>query len=154
SMKKDLKDDLPIERDARSLMDPDRSPVLTRDEKWVMKPTKPFNAGDRRFHGFLPPGWPRTTSMPEGHNNPDCDDFFNGYALTRFVRYVAWAYLDLPGDHPARNGARRMAELIRKRLENPDLLILAGLVDLSTMDDPSEVAKTIVDRFVGKPYGS
>ena len=144
---------LPLERDARALMAPEESSILTKDERWVMRPAFAFDAGARRFHGTLPPGWPKAASMPKGDDNPDRDDFFHGYAMSRFVRYVAWAHLALAGGDPARAGAARVAELVRARLANPRLLVLAALVDLSEVEgDARALFDPFVLRFAGAVY--
>jgi hypothetical protein len=156
ALRADLADDsLPLERDACALLHPDDAPMLTKDEVWVVRPFAPLDAGARRFHGFLPAGWPKTASMAPGDDNPERDDFFHGYVMGRFVRYLAWAHLELPGGDAARTGAARVGVLLRERLANPELLILAGIVDLASFhavdeDDPTAVdADTIARAFIG-----
>jgi hypothetical protein len=146
-MRADLADHtLPLERDVRTLMDPESAPVLTRDEVWVVRPFPALDAGKRSFDGYLPPGWPKAATMLEGDDNPDRDDFFQGYAIGRFARYIAWCALELPGGDPARAGAVRIAQLLRERLRNPDLLVLAAVVDLAGFD---LTASQILQRRVG-----
>ena len=146
ALRADLRDDsLPLERDARILVDPPgEAAVLTRDETWVIRPFPPLDAGARHFRGFLPAGWPQ----PASGAAPDRDNAFHGYAVSRFARYVAWAHLALPGDHPAHRGAARIGTLLRERLANPELLVLAGIVDLSPLDESSS---QIAGRALGIP---
>ncbi|MBL0217624.1 MAG: hypothetical protein IPQ07_27585 [Myxococcales bacterium] len=165
ALRADLSDPtLPLERDARLLLDPEASPILTRDVVWALRPAVAFDAGRRRFHGELPAAWPVPASAPDDDRKPDRDDQFHGYAMSRFVPYLAWAQLALPGGDPARRGAARVGELIRARLANPELLVLAALLDLTDYDnsafkttprpDASAVFAMMRERFGSIPYVS
>ncbi|MBL9014757.1 MAG: hypothetical protein JNL83_11305 [Myxococcales bacterium] len=162
ALRADLPDGkLPLERDARTLLDPDRASVLTIDAPWVMRPAPGFDASKRTFDGVLPNGWP--VPHRDGRDGaPDADDVFHGYALSRFTRYLAWAHLALPGEAPARAGAARVGALVHARLAAPQLLVLAALVDLTRYDnaafassptrDAAATFAAIKQRFAGMPY--
>lgn len=145
----------PFHIDVRLLSDPDAFPMLTKDETWVVRPYKGFQSSVSYMRGFIPPGWPKHSCMGDEDRRPDIEAAFSGFVLRYFLRFVPWGHLELPVGHPLRKGLHRMSELVRERLQNPELLLLAGAVDLSEQTDPERLAAAfddLVERFDAEPY--
>ncbi|MDX9723931.1 MAG: hypothetical protein RBU37_24490 [Myxococcota bacterium] len=154
-LREELRGQRPYHLDVRVLAEPERFDFLTKDERWVIRPWTAFKNNISYMRGWLPPGWPKHVGMPEGDCHPDVEHAFSGWVLRHFLVYLAWAQLELPRQHPLRLGAHRMVELIDERLKNPDLLLLAGAVDLSLEEDPSRLAAAFAElrgRFDGPRY--
>jgi len=155
NMQSTLTGNRPYHLDVRVLENPEKWAFLTADERWVIRPWKGFKNNVSYMQGFIPPGWPKHAGMPEGEVHPNVNTAFSGWALKHFMPYLAWAQLELPRGDARRIGAAKMAALMRERLKNPDLLMLAGAVDLSLEQDPRKLSEAFEDlrgRFKGKTY--
>ena len=141
--------------DLRVFNAPEKFNFLTSDEKWVIRPWKGFQSSVSYMRGMVPQGRPKHVTQMNNQESPDINKAFSGWVLKQFLRYVPWAHQSLPIGHSVRIGLAKMCKLIEKRLQNPDLLLLAGAVDLSEETDPkalSEKFEDIFSRFEGKPY--
>jgi|GEM_PF-2411481 len=142
--------------DVRVFEEPDKHAFLTKDARFVVHPWKGFMSNVSYMRGFVPPGWPKyTTQAPGDGTTPDVNKAFTGWVLRYFLRFVCWAHQELPFGHPHRAGLSRLCALVGERLANPDLLLLAGAVDLSEETEPralQESFEALVARFEGAPY--
>ncbi len=145
----------PFHYDARVLEKPDGHDFLTKDERWVVRPWRGFQSAVSYMQGFIPPGWPKHASQGEEEDRPPIQAAFSGWVLRHFLRLLPWAQLELAAGDPHRLGAARIAALVRARLRNPELMLLAGAVDLSRELDPHRLAKDFAElkaTFHGEPY--
>jgi hypothetical protein len=114
----------PFVEAARALREPESVPGLTRDAAWVHRPFKGLTPDAVRF-GSVPAGWPQHADEPTtgwARQWPD-RAAFSYDALTHYVKYLSWAYLERPVGDAIRRSAARMAGLIRARLAAPDHLL-------------------------------
>lgn len=146
----DLRDDGRADLELRALAHPESHPMLARDETWVVRPYGPFDAAGAAFRRFTTPaGWPKPRTMGEEDQYPNPEQAFSGYVFRQLVRYLSWAHLELPAGDPLAASIAAAADAIDARLANPELLILAGCVDLSRAPfrgaaDFAELARDLV----------
>jgi len=142
--------------DVRVFERPDAHAFLTRDATWVVRPWRGFQSSVSYMRGFIPEGWPKHTSQEgDRSGHPNVEVAFSGWVLRRFLRFVPWAHLELPVGHPHRVNLALLCLRIAERLRNPDLLLLAGAVDLSEQTEPVQFAvdfDEVQRRFEGAPY--
>jgi hypothetical protein len=138
----------------RALADVAHEENFSKDARWVIRPYQGFQSHLSWMQGYVPPGWPKPESMGEEESTSTAA-VFDGRVLRYYLRYVPWAYQDLAVGDPMREGAAQIALLARERLKNPELLLLAGAIDLSRETDSmkqSAAWKELVSRFSGAPY--
>jgi hypothetical protein len=140
-----------VHEHARTLVAPDASPEFTEDRAWNMAPYPAFTT-----FGRLPRGWPVPVApasaggaaADEADTEPTC---FTARALDAYAVYFAWAALELPYGDATRRSIGRLAALTRQRLQNPELLLVAGWVQLG----PADLEQTLpaaLERFRGSDY--
>lgn len=154
-LQSDLAGQRPYHMDVRVLQDPGRCLFLTQDVDWVVRPWTSFKSNLSWWAGWIPPGWPKHAGMPEGEVSPNIDVAFSGWVLRHFLAYLAWAQVELPRGDVLRLSAARLAGYIGDRLKNPQLLLLAGAIDLSLEEDPALLDRDfqqLRQRFDGVPY--
>lgn len=88
------------------IAEPDGVDVLTRDGSWTMGSDGPL-----------------AEPSDEG-------GFFDGPTLSALVTYIPWLFGFQPVGDPFRAGIPKALELARARVENPDLLVLGGRMEL------------------------
>ncbi len=140
----------------RQIVEPRRHPQVLQDRAWVVRPFRTFMSQLSYMQGWLPAGQPATVEQPDGEQG-GTRDAFSGAILKLSARYLPWLYQELPVGHPTRAAAASWAEHIDRRLANPDLLLLAGAVDLSRQQDPELLAAAfdeLLAHFQGEPYRS
>jgi len=140
--------------DVRILENPSSYKGLTSDEKWGMPAYDYFPSINNWDHGSIPQGWPQVIS-PDGHlAEPDENNVFTNFDFKRFMKLLSWAHLEMPANFPQKKALCEVAELIGKRLENQDLLMLAGAVNLvdKVDKDVTEEFNELVKPFVTEPY--
>jgi hypothetical protein len=139
---------------AQVLAEPEKYPNFTKDARWLIRPYHAFASHVSYRQGYIPAGWPKTQAMGE-EEETNQDAVFDGRVLRFYLRYLPWAHQDLPVGHPIRKNAGVIGARIRERLDNPDLLLLAGAVDLSRQTDPKKLAaafESIAEPFRGPAY--
>jgi hypothetical protein len=135
----------------RVLEDPAPWDYLVKDARWVVRPYRAFASNVSYRRGYIPAGWPKPESMGE-EEEVNGARLFDGRVLRYYLRYVPWAYQDLPVGDPMRENVAKLAARVAERLANPELLLLAGAIDLSLKADPKPAFHELVDRFRAPPY--
>ncbi|MGZ3456382.1 MAG: hypothetical protein ACXVEF_42655, partial [Polyangiales bacterium] len=123
----------------RVLTDPEQFDHLEKDARWVLRPYSAFASNVSYKQGYIPAGWPKTEAMGE-EEQTNQDAVFDGRILRYYLRYLPWAHQDRPVGDRIRRGAAVIGARVRDRLKNPDLLLLAGALDLSKQTDPKKLA--------------
>jgi hypothetical protein len=149
----------PIRHDLRlrDLAELEGKAYFNRDTIWVVRPYGCFKSNISYRQGWIPSGWPTHLDMTEGQDDVPRDPYFSGWVLREYLRYFPWMYQELAVGHPLRARLIEVAERIDARLANPDLLFLAGAVDLSMEEDPERLAEAfegLRSRFEGVPYAA
>ncbi len=145
---------IPAVHAIRVLEDPASVENLAVDARWVVRPYETFKSNVSYSRGYIPAGWPKPEAMGQ-EEATNHTAIFDGRVLRYYLRYIPWAHQDLPVGHPLRRNAAMIAARIRDRLANPELLLLAGAIDLSRQTDGEQLANDfhdVVDRFRGAPY--
>ena len=138
----------------RVLADVNERDHFSKDARWVVRPYQPFASQISYRRGWIPAGWPKPEAMGQ-EEDVNSAAVFDGRVLRFYLRYIPWAYQDLPVGDPMRANVAEMAARIGQRLANPDLLLLAGAIDLSRQPNEEKVAQQfheIVDRFRAPAY--
>lgn len=152
----DLGDDHRHDVRLRQILRADDVAAFTRDAAWVVRPYTGFRNNISYMRGYVPTGWPRTVDQPLDEDGVP-GDVFSGATLRTMARYLPWLYQELPLGSALHAAAARWAEALDRRLCNPELMLLAGAVDLSGIEDPDRLAAAFAElrqHFDGAPYAS
>lgn len=140
--------------DVKVLENPSAYNGLAVDEKWVMRPYEKFPSISDWDHGSVPGGEPKMAIQYSSSHRVGANVAFTGFDFKRFMKLLSWAHLEMPANFAQDKQLCKSAELIAERLKNPDLLMLAGAVNLVEKEnkDVTDEFNELIKPFEAEPY--